>query len=135
MEQYTQTWTLLKANLKRDWVKIFAWLLVLVGVFVAVAAKFDGIYGTTKQIAAIGSTLRSKAMVALIGSVPDGHLTTALIFASEMAVFWGLFIIIFNYSLAVGASRGQEESGLTEMVLGGHPVGRLAPLLAAAWNY
>lgn len=132
MEQYTQTWTLLKANLKRDWVKIFAWLLVLVGVFVAVAAKFDGIYGTTKQIAAIGSTLRSKAMVALIGSVPDGHLTTALIFASEMAVFWGLFIIIFNYSLAVGASRGQEESGLTEMVLGGHPVGRLAPLLAAA---
>ncbi|OFA12555.1 hypothetical protein LASUN_04930 [Lentilactobacillus sunkii] len=132
MEQYTQTLTLLKANLKRDWIKITAWLIVLVGVFVAVAAKFDGIYGTTKQIGAISSTLRSKAMVALIGSVPDGHLTTAIIFTSEMAVFWGLFIIIFNYSLAVGSSRGQEESGLTEMVLGGHPVGRLAPLMAAA---
>lgn len=132
MAQYTQTLTLLKANLKRDWLKITIWLAALVGVFVAVAAKFEGIYGTSKQIAAIGSTLRSKAMVALIGSVPDGQLTTALIFVSEMAVFWGLFIIIFNYSLAVSASRGQEESGLTEMVLGGHPVGRLAPLLAAA---
>lgn len=132
MAQYTQTLTLLKANLKRDWLKITIWLAALVGVFVAVAAKFEGIYGTSRQIAAIGSTLRSKAMVALIGSVPDGRLTTALIFASEMAVFWGLFIIIFNYSLAVSASRGQEESGLVEMVLGGHPVGRLAPLMAAA---
>lgn len=131
MAQYTQTLTLLKANLKRDWLKITIWLAALVGVFVAVAAKFEGIYGTSRQIAAIGSTLRSKAMVALIGSVPDGRLTTALIFASEMAVFWGLFIIIFNYSLAVSASRGQEESGLVEMVLGGHPVGRLAPLMAA----
>ena len=131
MEQYTQTLALLKANLKRDWFKITGWLVVLAGVFVAVAAKFDSIYGTPKQIAAIGSTLRSKAMVALVGNVPSGHLTTALIFASEMAVFWGLFIIIFNYTLAVGASRGQEETGLTEMILGGHPVGRLAPILAA----
>ncbi|WP_225367498.1 hypothetical protein [Lentilactobacillus parakefiri] len=108
MAQYTQTLTLLKANLKRDWLKITIWLAALVGVFVAVAAKFEGIYGTSRQIAAIGSTLRSKAMVALIGSVPDGRLTTALIFASEMAVFWGLFIIIFNYSLAVaGAKKNQ----------------------------
>lgn len=132
MEQYTRTMLMLKADLKRDWLKITVWLIALAGVFVAVAAKFDGIYGSAKQINTIAETLRSKAMVALVGTIPNGHLSTALIFSSEMVVFWGLFNIIFNYSLAVGVSRGQEESGLTEMVLGGHPVGRLAPITAAA---
>ncbi len=132
MSSLTQTGALLKVTLKRDWLKISIWLVALVGIFVAVAAKFNQIYGTKSQIAVITGTLRSKAMVALMGPVTSGHLNTAIIFASEMMAFWGLFIIIFNDSLAVGATRGQEESGLTEMILGGHPVGRLAPLAAAA---
>ncbi|WP_289979122.1 ABC transporter permease [Lactobacillus sp. UCMA15818] len=131
MTQYTQTFTLLKANLKRDWLKMTIWLIVLVGMFVAVAAKFKSIYGTTKQVSAIAQTLKSQAMVSLFGPLTTNHLNTAIIFAVEMMVFWGIFIVIFNFSLSVGITRGQEESGLTEMVLGGHPVGRLAPLAAA----
>lgn len=132
MAQYTQTFALLKANLKRDWLKIVVWLVVLAGIFIAVAAKFQGIYGTHNQIQTIAQTLRSSAMKSLFGPLTHASLNTAIIFATEMAVFWAIFMVIFNYSLAVGASRGQEESGLTEMVLGGHPVGRLAPLSAAA---
>ncbi|MFT8476937.1 MAG: ABC transporter permease [Liquorilactobacillus sp.] len=131
MTQYTQTFTLLKANLKRDWLKMTIWLIVMVGMFVAVAAKFKSIYGTTKQISAIAQTLKSQAMVSLFGPLTTNHLNTAIIFAVEMMVFWGIFVVIFNFSLSVGITRGQEESGLTEMVLGGHPVGRLAPLAAA----
>lgn len=131
MTQYTQTFALLKANLKRDWIKILIWLAILAGMFVAVAAKFEGIYGSPKQIATIAQTLRSQAMVSLFGPMTHASLNTAIIFASEMMVFWGIFMVIFNYSLSVGATRGQEESGLTEMVLGGHPVGRLAPIAAA----
>lgn len=132
MAQFTQTVALLKADLKRDWLKIGIWLVVLAGLFVAVAAKFEGIYGTPKQISTIATTLKGQAMVSLFGPLTTHSLNTAIIFASEMMVFWGIFMVIFNYSLAVGASRGQEESGLTEMVLGGHPVGRLAPITAAA---
>lgn len=132
MAQFTQTVALLKAILKRDWLKIGIWLVVLAGLFVAVAAKFEGIYGTPKQISTIATTLKGQAMVSLFGPLTTHSLNTAIIFASEMMVFWGIFMVIFNYSLAVGASRTQEESGLTEMVLGGHPVGRLAPITAAA---
>ncbi|KAL3948364.1 ABC transporter permease [Lactobacillus hilgardii] len=131
MTQYAQTIALLKANIKRDWLKMTIWLVVLAGMFVAVAAKFEGIYGTPKQISTIAETLKSQAMVSLFGPMTTAHLNTAIIFASEMMVFWGIFMVIFNFSLSVGATRGQEESGLTEMVLGGHPVGRLAPLAAA----
>lgn len=132
MAQYTQTLMLLKANLKRDWLKIMVWLIGLAGLFVAVAAKFEGIYGTAGQIATIAQTLKSQAMVSLFGPLTATHLNTAIIFASEMMVFWGIFMVIFNFSLSVGVTRSQEESGLTEMILGGHPVGRLAPLGAAA---
>ncbi|GHP14898.1 ABC transporter permease [Lentilactobacillus fungorum] len=132
MMQYTQTLSLLKANLKRDWLKILVWLLVLAGIFIAVAAKFEGIYGSRAQIQTIAQTLKSAAMTALFGPITHTSLNTAIIFAVEMAVFWAIFMVIFNYAIAVGASRGQEESGLTEMILGGHPVGRLAPISAVA---
>ncbi|WP_317760374.1 ABC transporter permease [Liquorilactobacillus mali] len=131
MTQYTQTMTMLKANLKRDWPKMTIWLIILAGMFVAVAAKFKGIYGTTEQISTIAQTLKSQAMVSLFGPITTTHLNTAIIFSAEMMVFWGIFIVIFNFSLSVGITRGQEESGLTEMILGGHPVGRLAPIAAA----
>lgn len=127
-----QTLTLLNANLKRDGLKIMIWLLVLAGLFVAVAAKFEGIYGTPAQLAAIAQTLKSQAMVALFGPMTTTKLTPAIVFAAEMMVFWGGFMVLFNFSLSVNATRGQEESGLTEMILGGHPVGRLAPISAAA---
>lgn len=89
MTQYTQTFTLLKANLKRDWLKMTIWLIVMVGMFVAVAAKFKSIYGTTKQISAIAQTLKSQAMVSLFGPLTTNHLNTAIIFAVEMMVFLG----------------------------------------------
>lgn len=133
MTQLTQTNRLLLANLKRDWVKIVIWMVALAGLFVAVAYKFNDLYGTPKQIAMIASTLKSKAMVSLFGPLARTHdLTTAIIFASEMLIFWAIFMVLFNYSLAIGATRTPEEAGLTEMIRGGHPVGRQAPLMAAA---
>lgn len=131
LKEFAQTGLLLKQNLKRDWVKITSWLVLLLGIFVIVAAKFANIYGTKQEIATIAQTLRSKAMVSIMGTIPAGQLTTAIIFSREMLIFWTLFLIIFNYLLAINASRGQEEDGLTEMLIGGYPVGKGAPLLAA----
>lgn len=132
MTQFAQTGLLLKQNLKRDRLKIISWLIILAGIFIAVAAKFENIYGTTKEIEVISQTLRTKGMVSIMGTIPSGQLNTAIVFSREMAIFWALFLIIFNSMIAVGSSRRQEESGLTEMILGGHSVGRAAPLTAAA---
>ncbi|GAF40257.1 hypothetical protein FC83_GL001247 [Agrilactobacillus composti DSM 18527 = JCM 14202] len=133
MSVFAQSWTLLWLNLRKDWLKILVWLLVLAGVFIAVAAKFESIYGTPEQIKTISDTLMTPAMVSLFGVTPTGvTLNTGIVFASEMMVFWAILMIIFNYSLALGASRIPEENGITELVRGGYPVGRLAPLTAAA---
>ncbi|MCD2256281.1 ABC transporter permease [Lactobacillus sp. CC-MHH1034] len=133
MRQLLQSSLVLRANLRRDWIKILIWIIVLSGLFITVAAKFKTLYGTTAQIETIARTLRAPAMIALFGPVPKGGtLTTATIFATEMLIFWSLFLIICNLSLAINASRTQESAGLTELILGGYPVGRLAPLNAAA---
>ncbi|GBG94756.1 ABC transporter permease protein [Ligilactobacillus salitolerans] len=134
MGQFAQAGRLYTKLLRQDRGKIAGWLLLLAGIFIVVAAKFVSIYGTAAEIATIAGTLRSKAMVSLMGPVPGGKLSTAIIFSSEMLVFWALFLVIFNYLLAVAASRGQEENGLTEILVGGYPVGRRAPLLAAFWE-
>lgn len=132
MTQFKGSGQWLRLNLKRDRFKIFVWLLFVLGLFLAVAFKFESLYGRPSQIQVMAETLRSPAMTALFGVVPKGTLTTARIFAAEMAVFWAILLIIFNFSLALGASRQSEESGQTELLLGGYAIGRLAPLLAAA---
>lgn len=132
MKPFAETRLLLAANFRRDIKKIIIWLVGLAGLFVAVAYKFEGLYGSRQQIETIVTTLKSKAMVSLFGPLPHvDHLTTAIIFAGEMLIFWSIFMVIFNITLAIGATRVPEEEGLTEMLRGGHPVGRQAPLLAA----
>lgn len=132
MTQLAQTNRLLLADLKRDWVKIVTWMIVLAGLFLVVAYKFTDLYGSQGQISTIADTLKSKAMVSLFGPLARStNLNTAIIFASEMLIFGAIFMVIFNYSLAIGSTRAQEEAGLTEMIRGGHPIGRQAPLMAA----
>lgn len=129
MTQFTGAGHWLKINLKKDWFKIMIWLLVAAGIFVAVAVKFESLYGTSAQIQSIQDTLKSPAMIALFGIMPKGTLNTANIFAAEMLVFWAILMIICNFSIAIGSSRQAEENGVTELLLGGYPVGRLAPLV------
>lgn len=119
-------------DLKKDRLKIITWLIFILGIFMAVAFKFESLYGTPHQIQTISEILKSPAMTALFGTVPSGKLTTANIFSAEMSIFWAILLIICNFSIAIGASRQPEEAGVTELLLGGYPIGRLAPLTAAA---
>lgn len=128
---FKRTGTLLKLELRHDWLKIELWLTGLVGLMAAAAAKFGGIYGTQKEMATIATTLKTPAMVSLLGPfTAKPPYTTALIYGSEMMVFMGLFTVMMNIHLAIHATRSQEESGLTELMLA-RSVGRQAPLLAA----
>ncbi|MFC6182395.1 ABC transporter permease [Lactiplantibacillus daowaiensis] len=121
---------LLRLNLKRDRNKLLIWIVTLVGLFTAIAAKFDGIYGTQTAIDTIVKTLKMPAMVSLFGAfTAKAPYTTAKIFATEMVVFMALIMIIMNIMLAVAGTRGEEDEGLLELVRA-HAVGRQVPLVA-----
>lgn len=122
---------LLKANLKQNSWRHLSWLLILGGLFASAAAKFNVLFGATKDIAAITKTLKTPAMVALFGEFPtDPPYTTANVFAAEMLVFMAMFMAFMNISLAIRNTRVQEETGVLEMVRS-RSVGRSAALSAA----
>lgn len=127
----TRVGLLTRIGFKRDRLRLLVWILVMAGLMIAVAVKFVDIYGTRSEIDAIMGTLKSPAIVAMFGAYTlKGPVTTAQVFANEMVVFMALMQVIMNLSLAVHATRDEEDHGLTELVRA-HAVGPLAPLLAA----
>ncbi|MDT7013523.1 ABC transporter permease [Levilactobacillus namurensis] len=130
MTTTTHLGLLTRIAFKRDRARLLIWLLVLVGLMTAVAVKFNDLYGTPAEITAIMGTLKSPAIVAMFGAYPaSGTPTTAEVFANEMLVFMAIMQIIMNLGLAVHATRGEEDSGLTELVRA-HAVGPQVPVLA-----
>ncbi|OJG47050.1 hypothetical protein RV04_GL000297 [Enterococcus hermanniensis] len=106
------------------------WIVVLVGLFASAAIKFNVLFGTQSDITAIVQTLKLPAMVSLFGEfTATKPYTTANVFASEMLVFIGMFMVFMNISLAITNTRAAEDSGLLEMVRA-RSVGRLALLYA-----
>lgn len=129
---FQRTGLLIRFNLKRDWVKLVLWIVIMASLLTAVAAKFDTIYSDQTAINEIIKTLKTPAMVSLFGAFTAQHpYTTAKVFATEMVVFMALFMVIMNIMIGVAATRGDEDDGLLELIRA-HAVGRGAPLLAGA---
>ncbi|KRL98807.1 ABC transporter permease [Liquorilactobacillus satsumensis] len=128
--RFKQTGYLLLFYLRRDWLLIVGWLIAIVGLMGGAAAKFDNLYGTHKAITAIATTLKTPAMVALFGPFTAKEpYTAAIIYASEMVVFMGLFFAIMNIYFAVKNTRAEEDNGTLELIRA-HAVGQLSPLTA-----
>jgi len=64
---YAKTGFLLRVYLRRDWLKIMLWLIGVVGLMAGAAGKFDTLYGSSKAMNSIITTLRTPAMVSLLG--------------------------------------------------------------------
>lgn len=129
-ERFQRTFFLTLFSFKRDWSKLTIWALVLIGLFVGVAAKFTGLYGSKSAIDQIIKTLKTPAMVSLFGKMPAGPYTTADVFASEMTIFMAIIAAVMNFYFIIHNTRGEEESGILEMIQA-HSVGRLSNLTAA----
>lgn len=129
-EQFKKTFFLTRFNIKRDWLKIIIWAVALIALFVGVAAKFTGLYGTQTAIDQIIKTLKTPAMISLFGKMPSGPYTTADVFASEMTVFMTIVAVIMNFSFIIHATRGEKETGTLEIIQS-HSVGRLSNLSSA----
>ncbi|GEO59404.1 ABC transporter permease [Companilactobacillus bobalius] len=128
-DKFQKTLFLTRFNLKRDWVKLILWAIILIGLFVGVASKFTNLYGNKSSIDQIIKTLKSPAMISLFGKMPAGPYTTADVFASEMTVFMAIVTAIMNYYFVIRNTRGEEENGILEMIQA-HSVGRLSNLSA-----
>ncbi|WP_427813688.1 hypothetical protein ACQKTA_10490 [Enterococcus sp. 22-H-5-01] len=123
---------LLQANLKQNRVKHLIWIIVLVGLFASAALKFNVLFGTNSDINTIIQTLKLPAMISLFGEFTvEKPYTTANVFASEMLIFMGMFMVFMNISLAISNTRTEEETGLLEMIRS-RSIGRLAPIYATA---
>lgn len=129
-EKFQRTIFLTHFSFKRDWLRLSIWSLVLISLFVGVAAKFTGLYGSKDAVDQIIKTLKTPAMVSLFGKMPAGPYTTADVFASEMTVFMAIVAAIMNFYFIIHNTRGEEESGILEMIQA-HSVGRLSNLSAA----
>lgn len=129
-ERFQKTFFLTRFGFKRDWLKLTIWALVLISLFVGVAAKFTGLYGSKSAVDQIIKTLKTPAMISLFGKMPAGPYTTADVFASEMTVFMAIIAAVMNFYFVIHNTRGEEESGILEMIQA-HPVGRLSNLTAA----
>lgn len=128
---YAGTLKLLKLNLWRDYLKISLWLLGLVSLVAGAAMKFNGLYGTKATMASIITTLKTPAMVALLGPfTANKSYTVATIYASEMMVFMGLFVAMMNIYFAIHLTRADEDNGILELIRS-HAIGRSSTLVAA----
>lgn len=132
MTPLTGTGVLTRLALRRDRLQLCGWWLLLGGLMTVVALKFGDLYGTATERLSITATLKTPAMVALLGSFPShGPRTVAVIFANEMLLFMALAQIGMNLTLAIRATRLEEDQGITEL-LRAHGIAPRAPLTAAA---
>lgn len=129
-QPFFQTGRILSINLRRDWLKLLIWLIALSGLFASIAAKFNNLYGSKTAIEKITATLNTPAMISLFGRLPHGPYSSADAFAGEMTVFMAIFGVIMNFSLAISLTRGDEDSGVTELVSARY-VGPYATMMAA----
>lgn len=117
-------------NLRRDRLNIGVWVLVLAGLMASVAFKFETLYGTRQAISSIKATLNTPAMQAFFGTFDTPLKTSGDLFATEMLVFMAIAMIAMNIYFAIRATRGEEDQGLTELVVA-HDVGNWSIIMAA----
>lgn len=97
---------LTRMNLRRDWLKIVVWIAVLAGMMAGAAGKFDSLYGSKASMNSIVTTLKTPAMVSLLGPfTANKPYTVAVIYGAEMVVFMGLIAAMMNIYFAIHATR------------------------------
>lgn len=92
------------------------WIIGTGGLTLVVPPAFGGLYSTDAEREALRTTLDNPAMVALVGPVPPGEYTTAVMFSHEMLVFMGIIHGLFGIMIASSISRKMEDQGLLEYV-------------------
>jgi len=124
-------WILSKFMLKRDRFQLFAWIMGLVVLSVAVAVAYGEMFGSQEELMGMVMTLENPAMIAMLGPLYD-HSVAAL-YAQNMMVFTAIAVAIMNIFMVARHTRADEEEGRLE-VLRSLPIGRMTTLKAVLMN-
>ncbi|QTJ71080.1 hypothetical protein HYG77_37040 (plasmid) [Rhodococcus sp. ZPP] len=125
------TATLVRFTLRRDRIKLPAWVLgtAVMTMYFANALKLA--YPTPEDIENVASFANTPAAVMMSGPGYGMDAPTREAFlANQYALYLMVATALMNIMLIVRHTRMEEEAGRTELVLAG-VVGRLAPLTAA----
>ena len=103
--------------LKKDWLVLTLWFVIVGGLNLVIAAIYNQIYGTPAQVQSIVTTLKTPAMVALFGSLPPlKTYTTFDIAVGEMLLFTIMMMVVMNFQLVIKNTRAEEEKGVNELL-------------------
>ena len=121
---------LVRLALRRDRIMVAVWVALLVVVSYASAAATTSLYATeAEQVKAAEAINASGAIVALYGPILDVHNLGELAM-TKMTVTYSVLVAVMVLFVVRRHTRGDEESGLAEL-LGGTAIGHEAPLTAA----
>lgn len=127
------TATLIRFILRRDRIRIPAWLAAIALVQVTAPSTYEGLYPTEadrlNQAAVVGDNPAMKAMTGPGHGIPDAYTYGAMI-SNEYLGFMVIFVALMSMLMVTRHTRAEEESGRAELVRAG-PVGRHAALAAA----
>ncbi|WP_027107810.1 ABC transporter permease [Lacticigenium naphthae] len=112
-----QTSILTRFIFKREWVKMIIWIGSIVGVTVAVAAAFTGLYSSEAERQGIAQTMDNPAMTAMLGpSVAIEDYTFGAMFSHEMLLFTAITVAIMNILMINRLTRLEEEENRLEII-------------------
>lgn len=126
----TGTSALVRLILRRDRIRLPAWVLGIVGMTGASASAVQEFYATPAQVASYATMVESSASARLFGGVPYDLDTIGGITAYEVTAVGSIALALMMIFLVVRHTRGEEEAGTSELVRSGM-VGRHAATLAA----
>ena len=125
----TGTGRLIRFALRRDRVRLPAWILGIAGTLVLTAASFPSIYPDAAARQARALLMGSPATVALAGpQIGVDDYTFGAMMTNEMLALTSIVVALMSIFTVVRHTRGEEETGRSELVLA-NPVGRYAPLV------
>ena len=110
-------WTLLRFALRRDRVRLPAWILGITLGVVSSAVSFPSIYPTAEDRLGALLTIDNPGTTALIGSVyGDGDYTYGIMVGHELLVLTAVAAALMSILTLVRHTRAEEESGRAELV-------------------
>ncbi|MFP3900208.1 MAG: ABC transporter permease [Acidimicrobiia bacterium] len=127
---YVGTGALVRAGLRRDRVRIAAWIVGICVVALLSAASIKGLYPTEDELEAAAVPITGNAAVIAFNG-PDqavGTLGGRIMF--EIATYTAVAVALMGAFMVGRQTRAEEESGRTELVRAS-VVGRHAPTTAA----
>ena len=127
----TGAWRLTRFALRRDRIRLSAWVLGIGATLVLTAQSFPSLYPDAASRQQRAEVMASPAAVAIGGpGIGAADYTFGAMLTNEMLALTAAFVALMAIFTVTRHTRADEEAGRTELVLA-NPVGRDAPLAAA----